>query len=70
MDLIYKLEFNTTNSYYKDIINELIKKYNIKAQCKQYLDYLLIKFEDENEDIENFFIELYHQYFMEKTKKY
>lgn len=58
MDLIYKLEFNTTNSYYKDIINELIKKYNIKAQCKQYLDYLLIKFDDKNEDIENFFIYL------------
>lgn len=56
MELIYKLEFNTTNSYYKEIIQDLITKFKINAKCEQYLDYILIKFNDKKELIEDFFI--------------
>lgn len=55
MELLYKIEFNTTNSYYKDIINYLIQKFDINAKCKQYLDFILIIFEDTEEKINHFF---------------
>lgn len=55
MELIYKIEFNTTNSYYKDIIIDLINVFKINAKCKQYLDFILIIFNDEKNKIDNFF---------------
>lgn len=56
MNLIYKLEFNTTNSYYKEIIKDLIERFKIKAECKQYLDYILIILNDSQENIDKFFL--------------
>ncbi len=55
MKLLYKIEFNTTNSYYKDIITSLISEFNVKAKCKQYIDFVLIIFDDKKEKIETFF---------------
>ena len=55
MQLIYKIEFHTTNLYYKCIIQELIKRAEINAFCKQYKDLIIIKIDDEQEKIESFF---------------
>ena len=38
MQLIYKIEFNTTNLYFKYIIETLINEAQINASCKQYKD--------------------------------
>ena len=55
MQLIYKIEFNTTNFYFKHIIDELIKEANFNASCKQYKGFILLICEDKGEDIEKFF---------------
>jgi len=55
MQLIYKIEFNTTNSYFKHIIENLIDLAKISATCKQYKGFLLIICEDKAEKIEEFF---------------
>lgn len=55
MNLIYKIEFNSTNSYIKNIINNLIEKENILATCKQYNKFLAIIIDDSEEKIESFF---------------
>jgi len=56
MELLYKLEFNTTNSYYITIIKDTIKNFKINAQCEQYLGYILIRFEEEQKKVNDFFI--------------
>lgn len=58
MQLIFKIEFNTTNLYFKYIIDSLIKEEKINAKCKQYKDFILIIFDDKEELIENFFLTL------------
>ena len=55
MQLIYKIEFNTTNLYFKYIIQCLINEAKINAICKQYKDFILIIIEAEPEKIEDFF---------------
>jgi hydrogenase maturation factor HypF (carbamoyltransferase family) len=55
MQLIYKIEFNTTNLYYKHIIESLIKEAKVNAVCKQYKDFILIILEAQAQEIEDFF---------------
>jgi hydrogenase maturation factor HypF (carbamoyltransferase family) len=55
MQLIYKIEFNSTNLYFKYIIDDLIKEAKISAVCKQYKGFILIILEDEADAIETFF---------------
>ena len=56
MQLIYKIEFNTTNLYFKYIIEDLIKQSKVNAVCKQYKGFILIILEEEAQIIENFFL--------------
>uniref|UniRef100_UPI004048304A Kae1-like domain-containing protein n=1 Tax=Aliarcobacter sp. TaxID=2321116 RepID=UPI004048304A len=55
MQLIYKIEFNSTNLYFKKIIEDLIKEHNINGICKQYKGFILIILEDSADNIESFF---------------
>jgi hydrogenase maturation factor HypF (carbamoyltransferase family) len=55
MQLIYKIEFNTTNLYFKHIIEDLIKESKIDGVCKQYKGFMLIILEASAQDIESFF---------------
>jgi galactitol-specific phosphotransferase system IIB component len=55
MQLIYKIEFNTTNLYYKYIIKSLISEAKINAVCKQYKDFILIIVDAQPQEIEDFF---------------
>ena len=55
MQLIYKIEFNTTNLYFKHILENLIKEAKINGVCKQYKGFILIILEALPEDIESFF---------------
>ena len=55
MQLIYKIEFNSTNLYFKYIIEDLIKEAKVNARCKQYKGFILIILEEEAQIIENFF---------------
>ena len=55
MQLIYKIEFNTTNLYFKHIIESLIKEAKINGVCKQYNGFILIILEASGEEIEAFF---------------
>ena len=58
MQLIYKIEFNTTNLYYKYIIESLIDEAKINAVCKQYKDFILIIVDAQPQEIEDFFFTL------------
>ncbi len=55
MQLIYKIEFNTTNLYFKHIIEDLIKEAKVNAVCKQYKGFILIILEEIAQNIESFF---------------
>lgn len=55
MELIYKIDFNTTNFYFKHIIDDLIEDTKVKATCKMYRGFILLVCEDEPEKIEEFF---------------
>ena len=55
MQLIYKIEFNTTNLYFKHIIESLINEAKIKATCKQYNGFILIIVDALAQEIEDFF---------------
>ena len=55
MQLIYKIEFNSTNLYFKYIIEDLIKEAKVNARCKQYKGFILIILEEEAQIIEIFF---------------
>ena len=55
MQLIYKIEFNTTNLYFKHIIECLINEAKINAICKQYNGFILIVLDTSGEEIEDFF---------------
>ncbi|MGB5918962.1 hypothetical protein [Arcobacter sp.] len=55
MKLFYKIEFNSTNLYYKHILENLIKEYGISVSVKQYIGFILITCNDSEEKIEGFF---------------
>ncbi len=55
MKLFYKIEFNSTNLYYKHILENLVKENGIKATVKQYMGFILITCDDSEEKIEEFF---------------
>ena len=55
MQLIYKIEFNTTNLYFKHIIEDLIQEAKINGICKQYNGFILILLEAKGNEIEDFF---------------
>ena len=55
MQLIYKIEFNTTNLYFKHILEDLIKEAKIDGICKQYNGFIVIILEASAQDIESFF---------------
>ncbi len=55
MQLIYKIDYNTTNKYFKYILKTLIKEFSINAKCKQYKGYILLICDDEATKIEEFF---------------
>lgn len=55
MQLLYKIEYHTTNSYFKGIIENLIKLNGISATCKQYKGFIILICEDEASKIEEFF---------------
>ncbi|MDZ7818544.1 MAG: hypothetical protein U5K55_07970 [Aliarcobacter sp.] len=55
MQLIYKIEFNSTNLYFKYIIDDLIKEAGVNATCKQYKGFILIILEESAQAIEDFF---------------
>ena len=55
MQLIYKIEFNSTNLYFKYIIEDLIKQAGVNATCKQYKGFILIILEESAQAIEDFF---------------
>ncbi len=55
MELIYKIDFNSTNFYFKHIIDDLIQESTINAYSKMYRGFILLVCEDEAEKIESFF---------------
>ena len=55
MQLIYKIEFNTTNLYFKHIIECLISEAKINGICKQYNGFILIIVDALAQEIEDFF---------------
>ncbi len=55
MELIYKIEFNSTNFYYKHIIDDLIEQSGVNATTKFYEDLILLVCNDEAEKIESLF---------------
>lgn len=55
MQLIYKIEYNSTNLYFKYIIEDLIKEAKVNAICKQYRGFILIILDEKADVIESFF---------------
>jgi hypothetical protein len=55
MELTYKIEFNSTNFYFKHIIDELISHADVKIDSKMYKGFILLVCNDTQEKIENFF---------------
>lgn len=55
MELIYKIDFNTTNFYYVNIINRLITEFKITATAKLYRGFILLRVDDDAQVIEEFF---------------
>lgn len=55
MELIYKINFNSTNFYYKDIIDSIINECRLEAHTKMYKGFILLICNDEAQNIEDFF---------------
>ncbi len=55
MELIYKIDFNSTNFYFKHIIDDLIEESQVKANTAMYKGFILIICNDEQEKLEEFF---------------
>jgi len=55
MKLFYKIEFNSTNLYYKHILENLVKDNGINAVIKQFQGFILIICDDSEDKIEEFF---------------
>ena len=54
MELIYRIDFNSTNFYFKHILDDLIIEAKIKAKSKMYKGFILLVCND-TEKIESFF---------------
>lgn len=55
MKLYYKIEFNSTNLYYKHILENLVKQHQINVEVRQYKGFILLICDDSEEKIEDFF---------------
>lgn len=55
MELIYKINFNSTNFYFKNIIDEIIKDSEVNVKTKMYKGFILLLCNDTQEKIEHFF---------------
>ena len=55
MELIYKIDFSSTNFYFKYIIDDLINEANVNAKTKMYRGFILIICDDSQENLEIFF---------------
>lgn len=55
MQLIYKIEFFSTNFYYKHIIDDIIEESGVNAHTKFYEDLILLVCDDTQEKIESLF---------------
>ncbi len=49
MELIYKIDFHSTNFYFNHIIEDLIEEAKINAKTKMYKGFILIVCNDEAE---------------------
>lgn len=55
MELIYKIDFNSTNFYFKNILDDLIIESKVKVKTKMYRGFILIICNDLSKNIEDFF---------------
>ena len=55
MELIYKIDFNSTNFYFKRILDNLIIEAEIDAKSKMYRGFILLICNDTEEKIKSFF---------------
>lgn len=55
MELIYKIGFNSTNFYFKRILDDLIIEANVQAKSKMYKGFILLLCDDTEDKIKNFF---------------
>ncbi|RXJ68175.1 hypothetical protein CRV08_07930 [Halarcobacter ebronensis] len=55
MELIYKIDFNSTNFYFKNIIDCIIKESKVNANSKMYKGFILLICDDTQENIEKLF---------------
>lgn len=55
MELIYKVDFSSTNFYFVHIIDDLIKEAKVNAKTKMYRGFILIICDDSQENLETFF---------------
>ena len=55
MELIYKINFNSTNFYFKQIIDSLVKESQTNVISKMYKGFILLVCNDTQEKIEEFF---------------
>lgn len=58
MELIYKIDFNSTNFYFKNIIDDIINDSNVNASTKIYRGFIILICNDEQKKIEDFFRDL------------
>lgn len=55
MELIYKIDFNSSSFYYVNIIKRLISEFKIMATAELYKGFILLKVNDEAQVVEDFF---------------
>lgn len=55
MELIYKIDFNSSSFYYVNIIQRLISEFKITATAKLYRGFILLQINDDAQVIEDFF---------------
>ncbi|WP_320033592.1 hypothetical protein [Halarcobacter sp.] len=61
MELIYKINFSSTNFYFKNIIDDIAKQSDVNVTTKMYKGFILLICDDTQEKIENFFKNLEQQ---------
>ena len=55
MELIYKIEFSSTNFYFNHIIEDLIIEAEVNVKVKMYEGFIILLCKDNEDKIENFF---------------
>ena len=58
MELIYKIDFNSTNFYFKNIIDCIINELKVEASSKMYKGFIILTCNDSQENIEILFKQL------------